>query len=368
VSATGFTTHRDNLVVDIEEPPLRARIALLRDRDVSDAEIRAAFQVADTAGWQLRTARAQLLEDEDWGTAFQRCLYRAFDVRHIFYHDAMLDRPRRHLMRHMLSENVALLAMRQVVLGAPGYTHFGVSNLIVDNRAFLSNRGRPSVFPLYLYGGPDHAEGALFANQGSQRQPNLSSQFAAEISDSFVLRFIPDGKGDLESTFGPEDIFHYMYGVFHSPTYRERYAELLKIDFPRLPLTSDLGLFRALAEKGEELVALHLMESPTLHQPIAKFPVRGSNEVEKVRYAEPAEGRPGLVYINKTQYFEGVQPEVWEFHIGGYQVLEKWLKDRKGRTLSYDDVSHYGKIVVALKETIRLMGEIDAIIPSWPMA
>jgi hypothetical protein len=104
------------------------------------------------------------------------------------------------------------------------------------------------------------------------------------------------------------------------------------------------------------------MESPTLHQPIAKFPVRGSNEVEKVRYAED-----GRVYINKTQYFEGVEPQVWEFHIGGYQVLEKWLKDRKGRTLSYDDVSHYGKIVVALKETIRLMEEIDAIIPSWPI-
>jgi predicted helicase len=178
---------------------------------------------------------------------------------------------------------------------------------------------------------------------------------------------VPQGKGDLESTFGPEDVFHYMYAVFHSPTYRERYAEFLKIDFPRLPLTSDLGLFRALAEKGEELVGLHLMESPTLDHPIAKFPVKGSNEVEKVRYAEPAEGRPGLVYINKTQYFEGVEPEVWEFHIGGYRVLEKWLKDRKGRTLSYDDVTHYGKIVVALKETIRLMAEIDGVIPSWPI-
>jgi len=379
VSATGFTTHRDDFVIDFEEGPLTTRIAMLRGAGVSDAEIRAAFQLADTASWQLPVARMQLGKDEDWRGAFQRCLYRPFDVRHIFYHDAMLDRPRRHLMRHMLSENVALLAMRQVVLGMPEYTHFGVSNLIVDNRAFLSNRGRPSVFPLYLYGGPDHAQGALFANQGSQRQPNLSSQFVAQISDTFVLRFIPDGKGDLGSTFGPEDIFHYMYAVFHSPTYRERYAEFLKIDFPRLPLTSDLGLFRALAEKGEELVALHLMESPTLHQPVAKFPVKGSNEVEKVRYVEETsevssdlgglEGdlAPGGVYINKTQYFQGVERDVWEFHIGGYQVLEKWLKDRKGRTLSYDDVSHYGKIVVALKETIRLMREIDAIIPSWPI-
>jgi predicted helicase len=177
-----------------------------------------------------------------------------------------------------------------------------------------------------------------------------------------VLDFNREGKGDLESTFGPEDVFNYMYAVFHSPTYRERYAEFLKIDFPRLPLTSDLGLFRALAEKGEELVALHLMESPELDHGTPKFHGIGSSEVEKVRYAED-----GRVYINKTQYFEGVEPQVWGFHIGGYQVLDKWLKDRKGRTLSYDDVTHYGKIVVALKETIRLMAEIDEVIPSWPI-
>jgi hypothetical protein len=135
-------------------------------------------------------------------------------------------------------------------------------------------------------------------------------------------------------------------------------------------LTSDLGLFRALAEKGEELVALHLMESPALDHTITRFPITGSNEVEKVRYVEEAsEGglARGRVYVNKRQYFEGVERQVWEFQIGGYQVLHKWLKDRKGRTLSYDDVTHYGRIVVALKETIRLMGEIDEVIPSWPI-
>ena len=177
------------------------------------------------------------------------------------------------------------------------------------------------------------------------------------------LEFIEDGKGDLQGTFGPEDIFNYAYAIFHSPTYRIRYAEFLKIDFPRLPLTSDKVLFKALTEKGVELVALHLMESPVLNIPITQYPVSGSNVVEKVEYKE-ADQR---VFINKEQYFEGVPAEVWNFHVGGYQVCQKWLKDRKGRMLSYDDITHYQKIVVALKETIRLMAEIDALIPEWPV-
>jgi hypothetical protein len=137
----------------------------------------------------------------------------------------------------------------------------------------------------------------------------------------------------------------------------------LKIDFPRLPLTSDKEFFKALAAKGAELVSLHLMESPLLNNLITGYPVAGSNMVEKIVYDE-ANGR---LHINKQQYFEGVPPEVWNFHIGGYQVAQKWLKDRKGRMLSYDEMTHYQKIVVALKETIRLMQGIDALISDWPM-
>jgi len=161
----------------------------------------------------------------------------------------------------------------------------------------------------------------------------------------------------------PEDVFNYAYAVFHSPSYRERYEDFLTRDFPRLPLTSDKRLFAALAEKGRELVALHLMEAPELDNFITRYPVPGSHLVERVAYQE--EGQ--RVYLNKSQYFEGVLPEVWDFHVGGYQVCEKWLKDRKGRRLSLDDLRHYQKIVVALKETIRLMGEIDSLIPSWPL-
>jgi predicted helicase len=212
------------------------------------------------------------------------------------------------------------------------------------------------------------------------RQPNLSQAFLAAVKDKLGLGFVPEGHGDLKENFGPEDIFDYAYAVFHAPTYRERYAEFLKIDFPRLPLTGDLELFRALVEKGRELVSLHLMEADVLRQTGVRYPVSGSNHVASrhPRYLAPDEPEPesgeplraGRVYINKEQYFEGIEPDVWEFQIGGYQVLDKWLKDRKraDRALDFDDVRHYGRIVVALRHTLRLMAEIDDLIPGWPLS
>jgi hypothetical protein len=201
------------------------------------------------------------------------------------------------------------------------------------------------------------------------RRPNLSPAFITDISNKLNLQFMPDGKGDLHSTFGPEDIFHYMYAVFHSPAYRERYAEFLKIDFPRLPLTSNVESFQTLCGLGERLVGLHLMEK--YGQAMPGFPIKGDDTVEKVEYTQSAD-RPetGRVWINKTQYFEGVAPGVWEFHVGGYQVCHKWLKDRKGRELTNSDKRHYQRVVAALAETITLMGQVDAAIDErggWPL-
>lgn len=160
-----------------------------------------------------------------------------------------------------------------------------------------------------------------------------------------------------------------MYAVFHSPTYRERYAEFLKIDFPRLPLTSSADLFRALCAIGDRLVGLHLMEQ--YGQNLPRYPQAGNHMVERVEYTQPAD-KPGegRVWINKTQYFEGVPPGVWEFHVGGYQVCHKWLKDRKGRALSFGDITHYQRIVGALAETITLMEQVDEVIEEqggWPI-
>ncbi|MDQ6960463.1 MAG: type ISP restriction/modification enzyme, partial [Mariprofundaceae bacterium] len=204
------------------------------------------------------------------------------------------------------------------------------------------------------------------------KQPNIAPEFVEALTEKLGLPFDPaahrgihtqssSASSAVKSSWNPEDMFCYAYAVFHSPTYRERYAEFLKIDFPRLPLTSDKELFFKLAELGEELVLLHLMRSGALDDFITRFPHSGSNVVEKVSYKD------GAVWFNTEQCFEGVEEADWNFQIGGYQMLDKWLKDRKGRTLSFDDIEHYQKIVAALHETRRLMAEIDQAIPEWPV-
>jgi predicted helicase len=228
----------------------------------------------------------------------------------------------------------------------------------------LFYRGSSFNMPLYLHPGGKQADMNLenWPAGKDGRIPNLSRKFVEELKKRVKLRFVSDGQGDLKGTFGPEDVFDYIYGVLHSPEYRGLYAEFLKIDFPHIPLPKGRTIFKKLCDVGSELTALHLMEADILedekHWPA--FDTEGSNEVDKgyPKYiadaSKPAKGR---VQINKDQYFEGILPQVWKFHVGGYQVCEKWLKDRRGRELSYDDKRHYQKITVALGETIKLMKE-----------
>ncbi len=358
-NSVGIVTSRDHFVFDFDEAVLNERITSFRETFHSDDDLREHFKLKDKEGWKITDARKALRSDEHYEKAFTKCLYRPFDIRPIFYHDAVIERSRRDVMRHMLAgKNIALLCKRQSKRDP--FSYIFVSNLIAESCVFESAYANNSVLPLYLY----PSEGEMQFEEG-HRRPNLNPEFIKAISDKLGLKFVSDVKGDFTESFGPEDVFNYAYAVFHSPTYRSRYAEFLKIDFPRLPLTSDKALFKALAEKGAELVSLHLMEAAILEQQRTqiKFDVSGSNVVEKATYDETAK----RVYINKEQYFEGVPPEVWNFHIGGYQVCQKWLKDRKDRTLTYDERVHYEKIVIALKETIRLMEEIDQVIPSWPL-
>ena len=198
-----------------------------------------------------------------------------------------------------------------------------------------------------------------------ERRPNISGEFLKALAAK--LQCLTQ-EPEFESPVGisPEDIFHYIYAVFYAPTYQARYSEFLNKNFPRVPLTANLDLFRSLASKGRELVALHLLkteDAPQSNNPITTFPIAGTDEVLRVRYV-PDKQR---VEINDDQYFSEVPPEIWEFTVGGYQVLEKWLKDRKGRVLSNDDIQHWQRVVVDLGETRRLMAEIDALIPEWPM-
>jgi len=382
LKSDGVTTHRDVFIIDFSKDALLSRISSFCDLGIGDDEIREKFELEDTSGWKLEEARKKLSSIKDLEQKVIRYLYRPFDERYIFYSKDLIDRPRYDVMKHLTERNIALLVMRQVVLGK-GYTHYGVSRNIADKRAFLSNRGGVQVLPLYVYKKHDY-----FGDVGVDeevRVPNLSPEFITAMEGKLGMKFVPEVGGtgfqpvinhgqDAHGTFtfGPDDVLHYIYAIFHSPTYRTRYQEFLKIDFPRVPLTSDRELFRRLCGLGEELVGLHLMESPRLQDLVTTFSEEGTNVVDEWRYVEvhgqDAHATMGRVYINKTQYFEGIDREVWEFHIGGYQVLQKWLKDRKGRPLDWDKQQHYQKIVVALKETIRLMGEIDGVILEWPIA
>ena len=183
--------------------------------------------------------------------------------------------------------------------------------------------------------------------------------FEAEKSS---LPLYPPPKGEIKH-FAPIDILDYIYAVLHSPTYRKKYKEFLKIDFPRVPYPKDKDTFWKLVKLGGEIRQIHLLESPVVEKPISKYPQTGTNIVYKPRFIPPLEGDKGggCVYVNETQYFEDVPEVAWNFYIGGYQPAQKWLKDRKDRELQVDDIRHYMKIIVALTETDRLMKEVDKI-------
>jgi predicted helicase len=376
INSTGVKTHRDHFVLDFDQSSLRTRIEDFRNLNISDEEVREKYNLPDTRDWKLSERRRSLAVDSQWENHFTKCLYRPFDFRHYYHSRDVVELPRHEVMQHMFDgKNMGFCTNRQV---NGKFRHILCSRQIInDCTVSLATRERTYLFPLYLYTGTEKSGDKYIHQQAldntswlhgpNGRVPNLNSEFVTDLESCLDLAFVSDGIGDLASTFGPEDIFHYIYAVFHSPTYRLRYAEFLKMDFPRVPLTSNVELFRTLCALGKELVGLHLLESSKLE--VSKlsthYPIKGDNTVEKgyPRY----DNQLRLVRINKTQYLEGVPNDVWEFHIGGYQVCEKWLKDRRGRQLSYDDITHYRMIIAALKETIRLMEEIDKAIPEWPI-
>jgi predicted helicase len=362
----GIATRKDYLLVDFSRDRLIKRFQDIRALTTEEAI--AKYGIKASPYWSF--AKAKQLLSPDVESQIRSVLFRPFDIRFIYYEKCMIERGdhRFDLMSHMFQQNLSFITVRRSeIAGIP--QHFYCSDSISVLHSVSAKEGN-FVFPLYLY--PEKKQNHLFEEHTmgapGYRHPNLSLAFIQEFTDKLGLQFVLDGKGDLQQTLGPEDIFSYMYAVFYSPTYRGRYAEFLKIDFPRLPLTSNADLFRELCKLGSRLVELHLMEKSA--KITTRFPESGNNVVEKVSYsADQREPEKGRVGINKTQYFEGVSPDVWEFHIGGYQVCEKWLKDRKGRALSFSDIQHYQHIVAALTETITLMEQIDKTIEKyggWP--
>ena len=264
-------------------------------------------------------------------------------------------------------ENWGLMTIRNVEIGK-GFDHvFAVENIVQLHT--VSNKEVNYLFPLYLYPSETTQDqtGSLTFDE-IKREPNINPAFTKVLSER------------IGKTPTPEEIFCYIYAVFHAPWYREKYAEFLRLDFPRVPLPEDKSTFERYCQIGRKLVALHLMEvgahgnapngfpptargnddegtlpcAPALH----RFEGDGDNVVEKIDYKTITNAKNGDVYINKTQYFENVSTVAWNFAIGGYQPAQKWLKDRKNRQLDFDDITHYQQMINALDATAELMGEL----------
>jgi len=343
VNVTGIVTARDKFVIGFEKNEIKNRILQFRNLSLPDEIIKQTYNLKNTRGWKISAARKKLSEDSDWDLYYQKILYRPFDIRTIYYTDKMIDWGRPEVMRHMLEENIGLCFMRQYSGNMP-YSHFLVSEQMVDNRTFFSSKGIIQQAPLYLY--PSKNNNDIFDQHKTEKEPNIPPALFDKLSSHYGQKPTP------------EDILYYIYGVFYSNIYRETYAEFLKIDFPRVPFTADYNLFKKMGELGKELADLHLLKSPALSPPVAKYQGSSDNDrVEKITYKEDEQ----RIYINKDKYFEGISPEVWNYHIGGYQVLNKYLKDRKGRIM--DEAPHYCRIVTALSKTIDIQEKIDEIYP-----
>ncbi len=335
INSTGIVTARDGFVIDFEKEELERRIGMFTNSALDDELVKQTFGLKDTRGWKMAESRKKLVADQDRDKYFTQMLYRPFDVRWVYYTPQMVDWPRTEVMNNMLKRNLALVVCRQ--LSGKDFYHALVTSQIVDDSCVSNKtRERGYVFPLYLYS--DGGQQDLLSN--GNKVANLNFEKLGELKN-----------------FSPEEIFYYIYAVLYSNIYREKYQEFLKIDFPRVPFTKDSELFRKLSGLGEKLVSLHLMKAEMLDNPAVKFRGESSNLVEKREYKDRR------IYINEGQYFEDVSEELWKYYIGGYQVLDKWLKDRKGRRLSAEDTAHYCRIATVIGETIKIQREIDEVYP-----
>ena len=366
INSVGIVTARDKLTIQWTRDDIDQVASTFAELSEYDARTRYDLR-KDSQDWKVRWAQADVMSHPDADAHITPVLYRPFDKRWTYYtgkYRGFICRPMSKVMRHMLAgPNLGLITCRQQSQVGIAWSLCGVSRDITESSA-ISNKTSEinSLFPLYTY--PTKGQ----EQAGQAREPNLSKEFIDALSSSLALKFAPDVPGDLQQTFGPEDVFHYIYAVLHSPEYRHRYADFLKSDFARVPLTGDRSLFAALVDLGKRLTSLHLMESEGGAEP--SFPSTGDNCVDQVRYRPPVNGSAGRVFINRDQYFDGVTPETWEFTIGGYRPAEKWLKDRRRRTLSYEDITHYRRICAILAETPGVMGRIDEAIEShggWPL-
>ncbi|HEV7516018.1 MAG TPA: type ISP restriction/modification enzyme, partial [Thermoanaerobaculia bacterium] len=332
--SVGVVTARDAFLLDFCRVELAARVRLFRSQQwkILPQE----WKLEDRGGFVVERARGSAREDEHWQEKLTEILYRPFDIRHIFYADYLVARPRRELMRHMGEPGSSLgLVCPAQHKEEPGAL---VTDRIAGHKA-VSAYDVNYLFPLY------------FDDELLGRTPNVAPGLLTRLGEAH----------GREPT--PEELLAYVYAVLYSRTYRERYGSLLRQGFPRLPLTREGRLFADLVRLGGELIDLHLLRAPALAASRSRLEPQGSGTLGKGRRTwrdyRPAEGR---VYVNpEGQYFDGIVPEVWAYRIGGYQVLDRWLASRSGRTLGQDEQEVFWKTVAALELTLEVERRIDGV-------
>ena len=346
----GFTAARDNSLIHFEKGKVEELLTDLTSMELENIRIKHQFG-PDSRDWTLQGAINDIKAKTERNISIVD--YRPFDFRYSHLSNqtkGFFSYPRWEIMRNFYKkENIGLIATRLNRQKSTGY--FWISKSIIERHILDTAGDSTSYFPLYIY--PEF-NGQQTIDQTIVRVPNLKMEFVSKISKSLELTFT-DEKEDNCKSFAPLDLLDYIYAVLHSPSYREKYKEFLKIDFPRVPYATDADKFWKLVVLGKELREIHLLESPKVEEFLTGYPEEGDNIVGKPTYKD------GSVYINETQYFSNVKEVAWNFYIGGYQPAQKWLKDRKGRELSFDDILHYQKIIVALTETDRIMKEIDEV-------
>jgi predicted helicase len=345
VNSVGIVTARDRLTIQFT--PEKVWTTILNFSKMDEDLARSAYSLGkDARDWKVKLAQKDLIYSGVDRKKIVPILYRPFDIRYTYYTGKSRGfhcMPRRNVMRHMMFDNLGLIFHKREELQI-SYGHFLVTGNIIEHGG-LSSKTTCYLAPLYLYPDPDQKDLFSDLKESKERKPNISEKIFSALSETYKAK--PN----------PEDIFYYIYAVFYSNTFRTKYAEFLKTDFPRVPFTKDKHLFKKLAEYGKHLAELHLMQSPELDSPVAKFQGTGDKRVDKIKYDKKNE----RVYINKDQYFEGIPENIWQYYIGGYQVCNKWLKDRKGKVLFLNDIKHYCKVATAIKHTINIQKSIDEI-------
>lgn len=352
IGSVGIVTARDSLCIQNSKEQI---IHIANDfSSLNVEEARNKYKLGkDVRDWKVYFAQKDLINSKLSKDNFIKIAYRPFDDKWTYYTGKSKGfhcMPRGETMHHMLfSDNVALTCCKQIK-AFDTYQHCFISKYAIES-CLVSNKTSEItyLFPLYLY---TAGQSSFFVRN---RKPNLNMDIVQKLEQKLQLTFTPE-KENAEDTFAPIDILDYIYGILHSNKYRSKYKEFLKIDFPRIPYPENTDYFFEITELGSKLRKIHLMEDSELENLITAYPVSGENKVENLKYKD------NKVYINKAQYFDNVPETTWNFYIGGYQPAQKWLKDRKGRILGYDEIIHYQKIIAAITKTITLMDEIDTII------